>query len=210
MHESRRDGILLVCAANVCRSPLAELAIRARFEHRPGLELVPVDSAGVRVADPRPICPDVARFESDELWRRLAAEHRARPLDPDAVRGAALVVAASREFRAAVVSAVPEQRGVVFTLLEAVWLGRGYVAEAGVAGSAAVTAFQRHIDGMRGLRQLPTQPRRMRWRRHRPDPLDIEDGHVRRAGAHQQTMRTVAAAAQELADLIAGPRHTHR
>ena len=95
-------------------------------------------------------------------------------------------------------------------LLEAVWLGRGYTADSGVAGSAAVTAFQRHIDGMRGLRQLPAQPRRTTWRRHRSDPLDIEDGHGRRGSAHQQTMRTVSRAAQELADLIAGPRHAHR
>ena len=211
MRDRRGGGIVLVCAANVCRSPMGELALRSRFQHRPGLDSVLVESAGVRVGESRPICPDVAGFQDDELWHRLASDHRARALAPETVRHAALVLVASRELRAAVVAAVPERRKIVFTVLEAVWLGRGYVAEAGIGGNDAVTAFQRHLDGMRGLRQLPARAHRVRWRRgQRADPLDIEDGHNRRGSAHQETMRAVFAGTQELAELIAGPRHAHR
>src|SRR5205085_1610620 len=48
--------LVLVCTANVCRSPLAERVIAARLAGRGWLGGVPVASAGVRAAEGQPMC----------------------------------------------------------------------------------------------------------------------------------------------------------
>lgn len=197
------DGILVVCTANVCRSPMAEFAIRRRLVQRPGFESVSVSSAGLRVPGEAPVCGDVAAFRKEELWRQMASEHRARLLDLDQVRRAALVVAATRELRSSVVAAIPEYRSKVFTLREAVWLGAGYVRDSGVDPASSAAAFQQHIDGQRGLRPLPRTPRFAPWLGIERDRLDISDGHGRRSAAHFAALRGALAAADDLADLIA-------
>lgn len=199
-------GILVVCAANVCRSPMAAFALRRRFAEVPEMWRTAVASAGVRVVGTLPACPEVAGFEPGPEWQRLVEGHRSRQLPESELRRAALVLAASRDVRSAVVAIAPEQRARVFTLREAVWLGRGYVPDAQPAGHAAVEAFQRHIDGMRGLRPPPEHRRRALWGRSAEHPLDIRDGHASRGAAHREVLRSAFGAALEIADLIAGPR----
>ncbi|WAC67553.1 hypothetical protein OVA14_09465 [Agrococcus sp. SL85] len=122
--------------------------------------------------------------------------------------GAALVLAATREIRSAVVAAVPAARRRAFTLREALWLGAGFESvdvdgERLDEGERAVRALAAHLDERRGLRTPPAPPAR-RWFRPTPDPFDIEDGHGRRGGAHRQALREVDQAARELGRLIAG------
>lgn len=200
------DGVLVVCAANVCRSPMAAFALRCRFAAVPELVGTAVRSAGVRVAETLPACPDVARFRPGREWQRLADVHRSRPLGGSELRSASLVLAASRDVRSAVVAIAPDQRARVFTLREAVWLGRGYVGDARLEGTAAVEAFQRHIDGMRGLRPPPAHRRGSLWGRGAEHPLDIRDAHGSRGASHREALRSAFDAALEIADLIAGPR----
>lgn len=200
-------GILVVCAANVCRSPIAAFAIRSRFAAMRGLEHTVVESAGVRVAEALPACPGISAFGSTQDWQELVDRHRSRPLAESEVRQAALVLTASREVRSAVVAISPEQRARVFTLREAVWLGRGYVSDVELGGRVAVEAFQRHIDGMRGLRP-PAHPRRALWRRRSEHPLDIRDAHGSRSAAHREAVRSAFASGREIAELIAGPART--
>jgi protein-tyrosine phosphatase len=192
-------GILVVCAANVCRSPLIELVLRSRFESHPVLGAVPIGSAGVHVDAVRTICERVGAFREDARWRELAVSHRARQIEPAALRRAALVIAATRGLRSMLVTASPETRSRVFTLREAVWLGEGYVPD----GNRPVERFRDHIHGMRGLRPSPPARRRA-WRLGDAEPLDIADRHGARASLHRGTVRDAARAAEELADLIAG------
>lgn len=196
-------GILVVCTANVCRSPMAEFALRRGFEQRPGLEGVAVVSAGVRVAEERSVCTEVIAFRDESSWAAMGSEHRARSLEPAMIRAAALIVTATREQRSWVVAAAPEMRGSAFTLREALWLGREYEREESTPAPHAVAAFREHIHGMRGLRPLPTPARRRFWRSGH-DPLDIPDGHGGGAREHHGAMRAALAAGNELAELIAG------
>lgn len=198
--------ILLVCTANVCRSPMAELTLRRALLDVPGFHDVAIASAGVSPAVGSAVCSDVRAFHPGAEWQELSAQHRPRALDADAIAGAWLVLVASRGIRASVVAAAPERRQHVFTLREALWLGSGFVRGRGVTGPAAVAAFWQHIDGSRGLRQLPAPARRAPWQRRDRDPLDIPDGHnARAAAAHRETVRLVDRTARELASLI-GPR----
>ena len=49
MDGNRDGGILIVCAANVCRSPMAGLTLRRAFARLPDYDAVPVATAGVSV-----------------------------------------------------------------------------------------------------------------------------------------------------------------
>ncbi|MGY3126535.1 protein-tyrosine phosphatase [Agrococcus sp. UYP33] len=206
MDGNRDGGILIVCAANVCRSPMAGLTLRRAFARLPDYDAVPVATAGVSVDGARSVCPEVASFHTSERWRELADLHRSRPLYPEETLQATLVLTASRGIRSSVVAAAPERRRRVFTLQEAVWLGSGFVVEPGTPGMDALAAFQRYIDDRRGLRQLPKRPRMLLPSRQSHNPLDIRDGHVLGAGAHRRTVRTVDEAARELASLLTGAR----
>lgn len=192
--------ILLVCAANVCRSPLAELTLRERFAAVGGAqpELL---SAGVSAARGDAICAQVARLHGEPRWRELAGWHRSQPLEPEMVRRATLVLTASRAIRSAVVAAAPERRDAVFTLREAVWLGRGFRRPEHLSPGAALQTFQTHLDGMRGLRPLPQSRWRLHWERTQ-EPFDIRDGHGGRGAAHRRALHAVAEAVDEIADLV--------
>lgn len=200
----RPGGILLVCAANVCRSPMAALTLRRALEEAPGFADLPIMSAGVSVGGELGACPLVEGFHDGDRWQQLARAHRSRALDADEVAAASIVLTASRGIRSSVVAAVPDARRKVFTMREAVWLGADALPT-GSTGTAAVAAFQAHIDGRRGLRQLPSPPRRWFRARRAHDPLDILDGHLSSAAAHRETVRAVDAAARALAALIAAP-----
>lgn len=198
--------ILVVCAANVCRSPMAELSLRQAFSDAgAGFAGVEVSSAGISAMAEWPVCVEVRDFDGGPGWGALADAHRSRPLEPEDALAASLVLAASREIRAAVVAAAPASRRRVFTLREAAWLGAGYRGDEGPQGAWAVEAFARHIDGRRGLRPLPAA-RRTGLARRLQDPVDIADAHHSRAGVHRSTVRAVRSAADEIAALITGSR----
>jgi protein-tyrosine phosphatase len=98
--------VLVVCTANIARSPLAEAMLRRRWStpgapdapDAPDGEVVRVASAGTRArADSPPASGSV------ELARQRGLDitgHRSRPLTPDAVQGAGLVLTMSERQRA--------------------------------------------------------------------------------------------------------------
>jgi protein-tyrosine phosphatase len=107
--------ILVVCTANLCRSPMVEAILRRRLEER-GVH-VTVASAGL--LEPDRAAVDGARQAL--LAHGLdIAEHRSRRLDGDLVQGAGLVIGLERQH---VREAVVLDRGIwprAFTLKEIV------------------------------------------------------------------------------------------
>jgi protein-tyrosine phosphatase len=203
-----RAGVLVVCAANVCRSPMAALTLQRVLAEVAGFGDLGIASAGVSAGGQRRVCPEVAAYHDDPVWREAAASHRPRALEPGDVLDATLILTASRGIRSSVVSAVPERRDRVFTLREAVWLGTGFEPQLGASGDGVVEALRRHLDHGRGLRGAPAAPHRLPWWRRVDHPADIADGHQLRTGAHRRTVRAVDGAARELIALLAGPsRH---
>ena len=180
--------ILVVCTANVCRSPLAEQLLRARLaDWAPGA--LTVFSAGTHAAYNHSICP-----EADRILGRARLEtsvHNPRQLTQELVTDAQLILTADRDHRAAVARLAPEARWCTFTLREA-------AALAGVAFRAAdpwgkpgpavdhLADFVDHLNRTRGLAE-PT--------------FDIADGHGYGARRHRSALQEVDSA---VADIAAG------
>jgi protein-tyrosine phosphatase len=114
-------GLLFVCTGNICRSPMAERLAATALAQRLGAQAhrVTVTSAGTWGHEGSPMEP----FAFETLTRlgfeaTASAAFRARELTEEMVEGADLVLVASREHRAAVVTLVPRAASRTFTLRE--------------------------------------------------------------------------------------------
>lgn len=113
--------VLVVCSGNICRSPLAEQLLAARLGASG--QTVRVSSAGT-IAEPGFAMDETAA----ELSRRYGGDpsaHAARPLTEELIAGSGLVLTATRQHRAAVVSLLPRASRYTFTLAEFARLSRG-------------------------------------------------------------------------------------
>ncbi len=144
MHESEQADrgerttlfrVLIVCRANICRSPTAELLLRRGLATNSMAHLVRVFSAGVIVVPGLPWCEAAASKVSKAPDRTMMLEnHRAREVNAERIHDADLILTAARQQRAAVVRMVPTAGVRTFTLREAAVLA-GAVA-AGLADPA--------------------------------------------------------------------------
>ncbi|WP_292834275.1 low molecular weight phosphatase family protein [Microbacterium sp.] len=144
--------IFAVCTGNVCRSPLAELLLRARLADYP----VSVESAGTRGRPPA-MTPDAKRLV--DMHGALAGdadEHRARYLTERMLKAPDLILGMAREHRRAIVELVPSKVQVTFTLREFERLAQAAQTsdlEAAAQGSDAGTRLRgilRHLSSLRG------------------------------------------------------------
>lgn len=134
-----RFAILAVCTANICRSPLMEILLRARLD---GTRFE-VASAGVRGWDRKPM-DSMAAMELQRLGQ-TADTFESRPISSHLVDSADLVLTATREHRSAVLALNPQALRRSFTLIEFAALTdlveaadpRALVAEAAVRRSLA-------------------------------------------------------------------------
>jgi protein-tyrosine phosphatase len=111
--------ILHVCAANACRSPIAEYLTRSALERRLGPragEQVTVGSAGVHATDGMPMEMGTAEL----LARRgvETGEFASQALSPDLIERADLVLTATRAHRPEVLRRHPPAARYTFTLAE--------------------------------------------------------------------------------------------
>lgn len=111
-------SILVVCSANVCRSPLAEMLLR-RWALGAGLgNDIRVSSAGIQALPGQPMCPQAATWAGIDPTAHKA-EHASREVDVEMVRGADLVLALDRSHRGALARLDPDCRTRLFTLRQA-------------------------------------------------------------------------------------------
>ena len=109
-------AILIVCSGNICRSPIAEGLLRRALERRLGGTAPVVGSAGTIAIDGAPAMP-----ESIEAARERGVDirtHTARPLTPELIDDADLVVTMAAEHRDEVRRLVPGAVPRTFTLKE--------------------------------------------------------------------------------------------
>ncbi|WP_340536691.1 arsenate reductase/protein-tyrosine-phosphatase family protein [Nocardioides sp. GXZ039] len=195
-----RGQVLVVCRANVCRSPTLALLL-GRY---PGLD-IEVRTAGWR-ADPRLSWCDQIRAlvppgpDADDL----AATHRPIPLSPHQVAEADLVLAADRRTRAEIARMAPALTARTFTAIEAAHLLAAVAAQASTAG-VPLTEIATRLDDVRGLVELPAA-RESRWPwRVRPG-VDLLDPH---STAHRVTHRQLLPRLEQVAaSLAAGLDHS--
>lgn len=199
--DDSNSGLLVVCTANICRSPLAQRVFEEAFAGS-ALAGTGVASAGVRAEDGRPMCPvSAGALDGREGGPEFGAAHRSHLLSEDEVRSADLVLVMERDHRSAVVRLAPGSQAKVFTLREVEGL-LGVLAERGSAPAAGLAGLARDLHSVRGFAPLPPEPPKRRWFQ-RPvepeDPFTIVDGHGLPDDLHASAVATVAATAERVA-----------
>jgi len=175
--------VLFVCTGNICRSPAAELLLRAALGTGTGIETA---SAGVAALVGEPVAAPMARLLRDEGIQTEGFV--ARQLDPALARSAALVLTMTTDQRATVVSRAPAAVRRTFTLREFV----GLVGLAGTPVEARdpgdrLTALVRTATRARGLLAPAAHMH------------DIEDPYRR---TEEVYARVLAQIRHEVADLV--------
>jgi protein-tyrosine phosphatase len=202
--DDSNSGLLVVCTANVCRSPLAQRVFEDAFAGSP-LAGTGVASAGVRAEEGRPMCAVSARGLDDrEGGPEFVAAHRSHLLTEQDVRSADLVIVMERDHRSAVVRLAPGTQAKVFTLREAESL-LGVLAERGSEPAAGLAGLARALHSVRGFAPLPPEPPKRRWfqRAVEPeDPFTIVDGHGLPDDLHASAVATVASTAERVAEAM--------
>jgi len=108
------NRVLIVCHANVCRSPAAEQLFRAAARNRIGANENTFLSAGLRARDGADMDPVMQRLLVERGVR--VGEHRARRLTNRLVRAADLVLVTEHRQVHAVERIEPTARGKVYAL----------------------------------------------------------------------------------------------
>ncbi len=148
--------VLMVCTGNVCRSPLAEVTLRARMQGAP----VRVHSAGTRALIDRPMTSDAQDLAvAHGAAAHDADEHRARWLLEPIAEDADLILAMSREHRTSAVELAPRLLRQTFTIREFARLAGALTDEeiasaadaAGTSPRARLAAVTALVVRQRGL-----------------------------------------------------------
>lgn len=173
-------SVLVVCTANVCRSPAAEIELRAAL----GPGGVRVTSAGLRARAGQTMAPEIAR-----LLGASPNDVVARQLTPEMIREADLLLTMTRRQRSVVVASVPASLRRTFTLREFA----GLTALAHKAGAVP-------DDGslVERLAAVTVAAPRFRSGRSAGDDDDIEDPSEQGEAAYVQAVRLVRASVATL------------
>lgn len=193
------ETILVICSANVCRSPLAERILTARI----GTEGdVVVESAGARARDGAPVCSLALESLRMRGVNGEPTETTSRRVTDAMLRGAALILVADHQVSNDVIALEPSARDRTHTLREAAHRGRGFSSTA--EGRGRVAEFAAFLD--RARLTAPPMPASRRWRPRRaaaPDPADIADRHGGGSRGHARTVQEVISVTEEIAAQLA-------
>ena len=190
--------ILVVCTGNICRSPMAQAYLTQSLRDRLGRETADahfaIASAGTHGVVGHPI--EAAAMDVLGGWGVTPDPFEARELVASYVEDADLVLGASREHRAAVVTLVPRASQRTFTLREFARLA----AEAEVPGDVATSA-----DPVERVRALVRAAAGLRGfvRGDRPEDDDIADPYRQKAAAFERAGAQVREAVDLIVEAIA-------
>jgi protein-tyrosine phosphatase len=200
--------VLCVCTANVCRSPAAELLLRAGLRARLGAAAateVVVTSAGTWATPDRPVEPGTAAaLRRAGVDPAEVAAARSTRLTREAVAGADLVIASSGEHVRAVWRLQLASRHRTFTLGELARLAEGVHGDdlpAGHAGSR-LRALVGRATALREQRQRPGMP-------YVTDAYDLEDP-TDNDPAQRTMVAQTAVWVDFVLDTVAGPAPARR
>jgi len=165
-----RFSILAVCTANICRSPMIELLLRAELE--PGK--FEVASAGVQGWDRAPM-DTMAAMELMRLGH-TPDSFRSHALDNYLVDSADLIVTATRAHRSEVLALAPRALRRTFTLME----------------------FAALICEVEGSEPRKLVAEAARQRSLAPQQIDIGDPYRRSPEIHRRTADQIEAAVRTI------------
>lgn len=169
-------SLLVVCAANVCRSPLIAFAAG-----RAGGVITM--SAGLLARDGLPMCKmSATRISQHDGGAKHVESFRSRALSSLDLERFDLLLTTTTAMRSDLVKQHPRLRGKTFTVLETLALARHPLSGAELLdlrshGPAAVMLSRRGTVA-------PGPARRHALLGNRGDSLDISDGHTERGNRH--------------------------
>ena len=182
--EQSPRTVLVVCTANVCRSPLAQRLVGSGFADAGWLAGVDVVSAGVSAEPNLAMCAVSAAQVPDESGVAFAAAHHSKELTRQMVSSAGIVLTAAKEHRSAIARLTPGSQSKTFTWKEAVMLAEAAeqrILTGGARRPADLSELAHLLHSMRGtIPMAPTATSRGLFRRRTPepqDPLTVADGH---------------------------------
>ncbi|MCW2900610.1 MAG: protein tyrosine phosphatase [Streptosporangiaceae bacterium] len=187
--EARPYSVLVVCTANICRSPAAASLLEGALRSDGSVR---VGSAGVRARAGAPFDADMASALGDEL-----PNFTARQLTSAMIGESDLILTMTRIHRSAVVSSVPSAVRRTFTLRE--FTDLAVLAE---PGGAYTTAAER-------LSALTAQAPLARPRRDRRAEDDIADPYGSGIAAYERAVAEISAAVTSLAAQLPAGRRTY-
>jgi protein-tyrosine phosphatase len=180
-------SVLVVCTANICRSPIAEAQLRAALGPSSGVE---VTSAGLHARIGEPVDPRMAKLAEVPL-----AAFAARQLTAAMIRRADLVLVMTREQRSKVVTLLPAAVRSTFTLREFAQLAD--LAQEMPGAIAGESPAER-------LAALTALAPRLRAGRGAGAEDDIGDPYGRTDGAHAQAMAEIVNAVDSVSAAALG------
>lgn len=185
---SNEFTVLVVCSGNICRSPLAEQLLAARL--RGSMPAVRVMSAGT-IAD-EGIAMDETAAEQSRRYGGDPSAHRARLLTEELIASSGLVLTATRQHRAAVVSMLPRASRYTFTLAEFARLSAGMTE-----------SFPDDVVDARSLVEAVAAERGLAVRPEDPADDDIVDPYRQGIEVHERVAEQVDAVSATIADAFA-------
>lgn len=155
-----RFEVLVVCTANISRSPLGVAVLRHHLFGRFGeaAATIRVTSAGTTALVGEPTDRAVAEVLR-QLGRPVPASEPARQLDAQLVGAADLVLTMTREQRAFVITTVPPAQRRTFTVLELARIARKLGQERRLPPQAAPAAGLRALVTAAPAWRGPTAPK---------------------------------------------------
>ena len=212
--------VLVICAANQCRSRAAEILLSEALPNQPGVR---ISSAGVAVEQATPMCSQAEKFLLHHgVDPRGYAERPSQALTPEMLETAHLVLVADKVVRAAVVAMAHDSRTKTFSLRGAGSAAsyinaNDLVSRARVAHSLGLAQVVELIDeeSVTVCEALGDDPgKAIRWlcseleaAQGHAAPLgghDIPDAHLVLQARHSKTLEEVLASVQPLAQLLRG------
>lgn len=187
-------SVLVVCTANVCRSPAAAALMRSSFDAA-GLDLR-VASAGTGDGIDRfgmVRCREMVAFMGKKTGVFFPQEFSCA-LTRSAALEADLLLTADRRQRARVVALLPRKRDRTFTILEAAALASSPAFEPprfeNPRDADSLRSIVAELDAVRGIGRVP-----------RGEELDLLDPHLDRV-RHKSVLLPLVAATRRVAEAL--------
>ena len=196
---SPASSVLVVCTANVCRSPSGGLLLQPPG----GGSALAVTTAGTRSTAGARYCPLAAGLLGGTAVDLLDG-HRSRALSREDLERADLVLVMERRHRSSVAALLPGAATRTFTLREAAHLADapGPLSVAGGELATVVSALNA-ARGTLPTPEVPTAGWSARLRRRPPvHPFDIPDPHTDDHTSHEAALELVASSVARVRALL--------